>query len=205
MEDADMKLGEQKKEGDDYKENDEKKVDDDDVEEKIDEGAPMEVDDSKEIAKDGDGKDERENDENNNDEMDTKETGEEEGPPKVELTEDEEKMWFRPQPGAPDLTSTVLSQNFAYFTIPEKDEGFDDVRFEWQNEDTSKEYLRKWVLEKKLTSRIEELQPSQWFKDKLVEWQKTYQEWQQKQKTYKGACIKDAKEEKKDEEEKKYK
>merc|ERR1712113_452677 len=147
MEDVEMKGNEEKKEGDDNEENQDKKADDDAEDPKIDKGAPMEVDDQKDMAKEG----ERDNDENNIDELETKEKGEEEGPPKVELTEEEEKMWFRPQPGAPDLTSTVLSQSFAYFTIPEKDEGFDDIRYEWQNEDTSKEYLRKWVLEKKLT------------------------------------------------------
>merc|ERR1711920_779878 len=186
MEDVEMKGNEEKKDGDDNEENEDKKVDEDVEDPKLDENAAMEIDDLKDMAKEG----ERENDENNTDEMETKETGEEEGPPKVELTEEEEKMWFRPQPGAPDLTSTVLSQSFAYFTIPGKDEGFDDIRFEWQGEGTSKEYLRKWVLEKKLTSRIEDLQPSQWFKDKLVEWQKTYQEWQQKQKTFKGSSTK---------------
>jgi len=181
-EDVEMKGNEENKEGDDNDKNEEKKADDDCEEPKVDEVAPMEVDELKDMVK--------ENDENNADEMETKEKEGEEGPPKVELTEEEEKMWFRPQPGAPDLTSTVLSQSFAYFTIPEKDEGFDAIRYEWQNEETSKEYLRKWVLEKKLTSRMEDLQPSQWFKDKLAEWQKNISRMAAKAKSVQGFLFK---------------
>jgi len=96
----------------------------------------------------------------------------------------------------------VLSQSFAHFTIPEKEEGFDDIRYEWQKEAASKDYLRKWVLDRKLTSRIEDLQPGQWFVDKLVEWTKTYSEWQAKQKEYKNSAAKKAKDEKKEEEKK---
>merc|ERR1712190_494196 len=75
---------------------------------------------------------------------DMKEEEEEETePPVVELTEEEKKQWFRkPAVGATsDLTSVVLSQSFGKFTIPDQDEGFDDLRFEWQNAAESKEYL----------------------------------------------------------------
>eukprot|EP00439_Symbiodinium_sp_Y106_P082149 s312_g21.t1 len=103
-------------------------------------------------------------------------------PPKVELTEEEEKMSFLPKGAA-----------FANFTIPEKDEGFDEIKFIWQEEEQSKEYLRKWVLETKLTTRIEDLQPSQDFKDKYAAWQKSYSELQGKQKAWRAAGSKKAK------------
>merc|ERR1719203_1350795 len=90
-------------------------------------------------------------------------------PPKVELTAEEKKMWFRPQTGGTDLTQTVLNASFSSFSIPQKAEGFDDVKFEWQSAEASNKYLRNWVLEKKRTSRIEDLQPGPWFQEKVKE------------------------------------
>jgi len=113
-----------------------------------------------------------------------------EEPPTVELSAEEEKLWFKPKAGAGDLAPAVLSKAFASFTIPEKEEGFDAVNYEWQKEAKSKEYLRKWVLETKLTSRLEDLQPSQYFKDKMAAWQKQFGEWQTKQKAFKAAGAK---------------
>ncbi|CAE6964894.1 unnamed protein product [Symbiodinium natans] len=114
-------------------------------------------------------------------------------PPKAELTEDEEKLSFLPKGVIPDLTPSILGKAFANFTIPEKDEGFDEIKFVWQEESQSKEYLRKWVLETKLTTRIEDLQPSQDFRDKFAAWQKSYTEMQAKQKAWKAAGSKKSK------------
>lgn len=101
-------------------------------------------------------------------------------PPKAELTEEEKKTWFAPK-SPTDLTTTALNQAFGNFSIPKKDEGFDDVRFEWQDEENSNAYLRKWVLDRKVTTRIEDLQPSQWFHDRYKDWQKLFAEFQAKQ------------------------
>jgi len=122
-----------------------------------------------------------------------------EGPPQVELTEEEKKMWFRPaSTGATtDLTPSVLSQSFASFSLPEASEGFDDVSYEWQDAESSGAYLRKWVLDRKLTSRIEDLEPGRWFQDKVEAWIKTHKEWQAKQKEYQSSAAKKAKEEEK--------
>mmetsp|Transcript_43048 Transcript_43048/g.77141 ORF Transcript_43048/g.77141 Transcript_43048/m.77141 type:complete len:822 (-) Transcript_43048:111-2576(-) len=115
-------------------------------------------------------------------------------PPKVELTEEEENLSFLPKGPVPDLAPSILSKAFANFTIPEKEEGFDEIKFIWQKEPASKEYLRKWVLETKLTTRIEDLQPSQDFKDKFAAWQKSYSELQGKQKAWRAAGSKKSKE-----------
>mmetsp|Transcript_12280 Transcript_12280/g.30968 ORF Transcript_12280/g.30968 Transcript_12280/m.30968 type:complete len:908 (-) Transcript_12280:116-2839(-) len=117
------------------------------------------------------------------DEMEEEE--EETEPPSVELTDEEKKMWMQPTSGSSDLTSAVLSQSFGKFTIPEQAEGFDELRFEWQGQDQSKDYLRQWVKERKRSSRIDDLQPGQWFQDKLKEWKGLLTQWQTKQKTYK--------------------
>jgi len=146
----------------------------------------MEVDEAKEEVKE-------EEEEKKDVEMEEEE--EETEPPKVELTEEEKQMWFRRSAGScVDLTSTVLNQSFGSFSIPEKSEGFDELRYEWQNGDESKDYLRKWVLDKKRTSRMEELQPGQWFQDKVKEWQKLFAEWQAKQKVYKTSAAQKEKE-----------
>mmetsp|Transcript_42421 Transcript_42421/g.101451 ORF Transcript_42421/g.101451 Transcript_42421/m.101451 type:complete len:919 (-) Transcript_42421:116-2872(-) len=104
--------------------------------------------------------------------------------PQVELTEEEKKLIFRP-PTVSDLTSNDLNSAFGKFCIPEASEGFDEIRYEWQDEATSKAYLKKWVLERKLTSRIEDLQPGEGFRSKLAEFQRSLQDWQNLQKDYK--------------------
>jgi len=111
---------------------------------------------------------------------------EETEPPKVELTDEEKAKWFR-KPTVSDLTNKVLNEAFGSFSIPEKSEGFDDIRFEWQKADKSKEYLRKWVVERKRTSRMDHLQPSAWFQDTWKAWQKTFAEWQAKQTAFKSS------------------
>lgn len=111
------------------------------------------------------------------------ELGEE--PPKVELTDEEKNVLFRPKIGHGDLAPAIMSKFFADFSLPEKAEGFDEIIFEWANASQSKEHLRKWILETKQNSKIEDLQPSQYFKDKLAAWQKQYTEWQGKQAKFK--------------------
>jgi len=137
---------------------------------------------------------------------DEEEEKREEGPPTVALSEEEKKMWFRPVSlgGTPDLQGLVLNQSFSQFSIPDKEEGFDDVRYEWQDATKSRDYLRNWVQERKRTSRIEDLQPGAWFEEKLKEWLQKFPEWQAKQKEYKNSAAKKAKDEaKKAEEERK--
>eukprot|EP00931_Biecheleriopsis_adriatica_P077426 TRINITY_DN50_c0_g1_i2.p1 TRINITY_DN50_c0_g1~~TRINITY_DN50_c0_g1_i2.p1 ORF type:complete len:847 (-),score=293.16 TRINITY_DN50_c0_g1_i2:58-2529(-) len=109
-----------------------------------------------------------------------------EEPPKAELTEEEQKLWFMPKGAMSDLSQAMLNNAYASFTIPEKEEGFDDVKYEWQPEKKAKEYLRKWVLETKLTTRIENLAPSAYFREKFGAWTKKYAEWQGKQKAFKA-------------------
>lgn len=86
----------------------------------------------------------------------------------------------------PDLTEHVLTASFAQFTIPEQDEGFDQIIYDWDDQAKSTDYLRKWVLKTKITSRINDLQPSEWFRTKCVTWDKQLAEWQAKQKEWKA-------------------
>lgn len=105
-------------------------------------------------------------------------------PPKAQLTDAEKKKVFR---GAVnDLAPTTLSKFLHQFTLPEKAEGFDEVKFLWDAAPKCKEYLRKWVLEAKRTTLIEHLQPAPEFTSKFMAWQKQQLEWQQKQNFWKA-------------------
>lgn len=103
---------------------------------------------------------------------------------KVELTEQEKTLTFRKK-DIPDLDPRELASSYADFTIAVQDEGFDEVRFSWADKAQSEEYLRKYVLSRKLTQRIETLQPSEWFKEKWSEWTKSLGAWKKKHQEFK--------------------
>merc|ERR1711920_665547 len=112
--------------------------------------------------------------------------------PEVELSEEDKKVFFRPSP-VPDLTPQVLSQSFGKFTLPQDDEGFDDIVYEWQGASKATDYLRSWVLNKKLTAPIDTLKPSDWFKEKNTKFVKQIKEWQEKQKPFEKKKLEAAK------------
>merc|ERR1712060_782676 len=82
---------------------------------------------------------------------------EEEKEVKLELTEEEKKLWFR-KSAVSEISSKELSAVFTQFSIPEKTEGFSEVKFAFQTEKKAREYLTKWISQRKLTQRVEALQ-----------------------------------------------
>merc|ERR1712194_649081 len=94
----------------------------------------------------------------------------------ISLSEEEKKMWYRVAAN-PDIEQSALAKSYASFTLPSKDEGFDEIIFAWQPQDKTETYLREWLLEQKRTQRAEELEPSKWFKDEYDSWRKVLQEW----------------------------
>jgi len=115
-------------------------------------------------------------------------------PPKVELTDEEKSVSFAPK-GVPDLAPHVLDKFYGKFSTPEKEEGFDDIQFEWLKGDKAKDYLKSWVQKKKLTSRIEDIKPGQHFKDTKASFDKTVGEWKEKLKAWTASGKKPAKKE----------
>mmetsp|Transcript_45538 Transcript_45538/g.105569 ORF Transcript_45538/g.105569 Transcript_45538/m.105569 type:complete len:925 (+) Transcript_45538:75-2849(+) len=111
------------------------------------------------------------------------------GPPEVQLTEEEKAATFRKLPMA-DLLPAVMSKVFKSFTLPEKNEGFDAVTFDWANQKKSEEYLKTWVADRKVTIRMDHIAPGQWFQERQNEWKKANQQWQQKQNEAKNARAK---------------
>lgn len=108
----------------------------------------------------------------------------EEPQPVAALTEEEKTASFRKR-AVSDLASWLLSSSFTKFSLPQKSEGFDDVRFPWaKKSEVAEDYLKKWVLKQKVTCRIEELQAGEWFKGKTTEWLKTLSDLQAKQNDY---------------------
>jgi len=112
-------------------------------------------------------------------------------PPTVELTEEEKQRWFTKNP-VPDLTMYLLNTSFQKFSLPDKDEEFDELRYNWYKEDKAQDYLTTWVQDKKLISRVEDLQPGDGFVARWKEWQKSLSVWHQKQNAFKAADAKKA-------------
>merc|ERR1712070_478041 len=77
----------------------------------------------------------------------------EDDPPKVELSEEEKAMQFFPNT-VPDLTPLNLSTGFVKFSIPEKNEGFDEIRCSWANNKQVASIMKDWIPQKKITTRI---------------------------------------------------
>merc|ERR1712187_28541 len=103
-------------------------------------------------------------------------------PPKAELTAEDKKQKFVVPTGQKDLTDAVMNQTFGFFAIPDKDEGFDEIKYEWDDEGKSKAYLKKWITNRKICGRIEDLVPGDGFNTELAAFNKSVDEYQAKQK-----------------------
>merc|ERR1711870_63548 len=57
----------------------------------------------------------------------------------VELTEEEKNQWFN-KSETPDLEPKTLSSSFSKFSLPDKSEGFDEIRYAWQQASAVNEY-----------------------------------------------------------------
>eukprot|EP00927_Polykrikos_kofoidii_P071496 TRINITY_DN67757_c0_g1_i1.p1 TRINITY_DN67757_c0_g1~~TRINITY_DN67757_c0_g1_i1.p1 ORF type:complete len:896 (+),score=179.87 TRINITY_DN67757_c0_g1_i1:211-2688(+) len=156
--------------------------------------------DEDEGKSDGDTKDEKQKDdssekkaedeeEESDEQEEEQEAEEEETPPIVELTKEEKATLFY-KSAIPDVAVTELTKHFVNYSLPSKDDGYDEIRYGWNNESQSEACLKQWILDKKQTTRLEDLVPSQWFKTKLERWQGVYQEWVTKQMAYKAAVAK---------------
>eukprot|EP00928_Gymnodinium_smaydae_P057976 TRINITY_DN411_c0_g2_i1.p1 TRINITY_DN411_c0_g2~~TRINITY_DN411_c0_g2_i1.p1 ORF type:complete len:906 (+),score=299.95 TRINITY_DN411_c0_g2_i1:70-2718(+) len=112
-----------------------------------------------------------------------------EEPPKVALDDEDKKVNFHVSP-TPDMAQNIFNVSFAKFALPEKEEGFDDVKYIWSKAPQAAEYLKKYILSHKLTSRIEDTYPSKAFRAQLSKWQHEVKTWTTKQATYKSAVAK---------------
>merc|ERR1712194_419706 len=87
----------------------------------------------------------------------------------VELTSQEKGTWFATS-SVDDINKKDLAKSFASFSLPEKGEGFDAVKYAWQKDAKADEYMKSWISERKLTQRVEDLAPGDRFREQQTEW-----------------------------------
>jgi len=123
--------------------------------------------------------------EESKEEEDEEEEEEEKEPKQAELTAEEKAASFLKKP-VPDIATFIMSSSFTKFSMPTKEEGFDEIRYDWQAEKESANAFGTWARRQKLLCRIEDLQPSESFRTKLDEWQKVLQGWHAKANEWKA-------------------
>merc|ERR1712216_68900 len=111
-----------------------------------------------------------------------------EDPPIVELTVEEKNEKFRPL-AIPDMSAFTFGTMFAKISLPSKTEGFTDIKYDWVDGNKSAEYLKKWVIHKKQTTRMEDIIPSPWFHTRTAQWQKSLKEWHSKAQMYRALAA----------------
>merc|ERR1712066_14338 len=114
----------------------------------------------------------------------------------VSLTDEDRQVRFIKR-DSPDVQPSEVSSAFAKFSLPGSDEGFDQIVYAWQSEDKSKDELKQWQLNKKMTERVEDLKPGDWFKGKWDEWKKAVSGWKNGQREFKDPNLKKRAEERK--------
>merc|ERR1712070_1266746 len=110
---------------------------------------------------------------------------EEEPAEPVTLTDEEKAIVFRKR-GEPDMTPHTVNKHFGDFSLPARSEGFDVIDFLWQSESASSKHLQDFILQRKLTSRADNLQPGEWFKKQNKEWQALLSSWKRRQGEWKN-------------------
>eukprot|EP00746_Dinoflagellata_sp_MGD_P165231 gnl/MRDRNA2_/MRDRNA2_94380_c0_seq1.p1 gnl/MRDRNA2_/MRDRNA2_94380_c0~~gnl/MRDRNA2_/MRDRNA2_94380_c0_seq1.p1 ORF type:complete len:900 (-),score=253.48 gnl/MRDRNA2_/MRDRNA2_94380_c0_seq1:99-2798(-) len=102
----------------------------------------------------------------------------------AELTEDDLKVVFRKQTVS-DLTAAAVSQIFRHVSLPDIADGFDDIKYCWDQKDAASKYIREWVLKQKREQRVEDIAIGDWFKEKWAAWQKEVTDLRRKQTEFK--------------------
>jgi len=112
-----------------------------------------------------------------------------EEPPAVTLTAEEKKQAFRPVE-VPDLQQAELSTGLSSFSLPEKSEGFEEVTFGWSPKAKAEPYFKDWKLGCKLTTRVEDITPSEWFVKQNAAWTQQLTAWKSKVQQWKADKLK---------------
>ena len=97
----------------------------------------------------------------------------------VKLSDSEMQSWFQKQNDG-DIPEKDLAKVFSDFSLPSVDEGFQEIQFIWQGEEDCSKHLKKWIAERKLTQRVEDLKPNDWFKKQAELWQQSMLKWKRK-------------------------
>jgi len=120
----------------------------------------------------------------------------------VEVTDEEKTLWYR-KTTVPEVHDIHIAKCYSDFSLPSVDEGFDEVRYEWQQEAAAATALKDWQFARKLTQRVDDLKPGEWFTTESAAWAKKLQEWRKAQAEWKDPKRRAALKEKKAEARKK--
>uniref|UniRef100_A0A7S2LEP9 SPRY domain-containing protein n=1 Tax=Zooxanthella nutricula TaxID=1333877 RepID=A0A7S2LEP9_9DINO len=113
--------------------------------------------------------------------------------PRAVLSEEEKQMWFRKAPGGiPDIAMPALTSAIAKFSLPEREEGFDEIRYQWYPKEKATEHFNSWVRDRKKAMPMDDLQPSDWFRKKHSCWVRDMAVWQTAHKAYQAREAKEA-------------
>merc|ERR1712182_185203 len=93
------------------------------------------------------------------------------------------------------MSAAALSSSFAKFSIPVNKEGWTDIEFLLSPRPACEKKLKTWALEKKSTERVDDLVPSEWFKEKLTEWTKQREDLKKTLKEFQDKNVPPSKEE----------
>ena len=85
----------------------------------------------------------------------------------------------------PDATPQMLAKMFHKFSLPTAEEGFDEVRYVWNNQTISQDYFDEWSRKMKLQYFIS-FKKGDAFQSQQKLWQEASKEYQQKQKKWKS-------------------
>lgn len=80
-----------------------------------------------------------------------------------------QKLLPRSADSLPDVCDKALGC-YSQFCLPTEAEGFGKVDYEWLGKEAAEAHLKAWILERKATTIIEDLEPGEWFKEKVKEW-----------------------------------
>jgi len=128
-------------------------------------------------------------DEEEEEEQEDEAMPEAEDPPAVTLTAEEKKQAFRPLE-IPDLQPAEMSTGLNSFSLPEKSEGFEEVTFGWSPKAKAEPYFKDWKLKCKLTTRVEDITPSEWFVKQNAAWTQQLTTWKSKVQQWKAEQLK---------------
>jgi len=73
-------------------------------------------------------------------------------------------------PSKMEVSDKVLAHELKNFSLPDKAEGFDEIRYEWADEAGAKAGLLQWLREQKARRIVEGLAPGEWFDKKYKDW-----------------------------------
>jgi len=109
---------------------------------------------------------------------------------KVSLTAEEKNVKYFKH-SVSDVTEKILAQSYLKFSLPESGE-FDNVKYTWAKEKVAGDYVKNWILERKLVTPLQDIVPSSWFKEKNKAWQAQCQTWKNKVNEYMSTLAKKA-------------